>query len=270
MLDRGLRPVIFETKSATHVQQVLSGFRPGRFDAVACLGGDGTNFHVLNGLIRTAGVDGLPPLGIIPLGRGNSFARDLGIFSPEAGVDAIAGARTRRVDVCRYSQGADSLYFVNLLGLGFVSDVAATAARFAAAGDLSYVIGVGLHLFRLRAARLEMEIDGRPLPGRYCFIEFCNSRYTGGKMLMAPSAEIDDGLFDAVIVAPLSPIRLAMAFPRIFRGDHLTDPSVRLIRGKTARVSADKALPLLPDGELLGRTPTRIEVIAGCAPYFCR
>ena len=59
-------------------------------------------------------------------------------------------------------------------------------------------IGVGAYQKpdRLKFHHLEMEIDGKRIEGKYCFVEVCNSRYTGGRMLMAPQARIDDGWFD--------------------------------------------------------------------------
>ena len=267
---RGIRAEVFATRHLAELPGELRRLRPERFDGIVCAGGDGTHYHVLNGLIHRFGFAALPPLGLAPLGRGNSFARDLKIFSIEDAVGALAGGKSRPVDLCRFRCGKTEAYFANLMGVGFVTDVAATAARFPKAGDLSYVIGVFSRLLALRPVRLEMTIDGTDVSGRYCFVEFCNSRYTGGGMLMAPGARLDDAAFDAVLVSPMSPLALIRTFPLIYRGAHLAHPAVRVLRGKTARVDAAAPLRILPDGELSGSTPVEIQVVPRCVRYFAR
>ncbi|HSO18013.1 MAG TPA: diacylglycerol kinase family protein, partial [Desulfosarcina sp.] len=232
------------------------------------LGGDGTNFHLLNGLLRRRDTFTLPPLGIIPVGSGNSFARDLGIRSPVDGIRALIRGRTRQVDVCRFSQADGSWYFVNLAGIGFVTDVARTAHRLKRFGDFSYVLGVFHRMLALRFHHLELEIDGRRIEGDNCFVEFCNSRYTGGGMLMAPEARMDDGWFDVVVVGPLSRASLLATFPKIFNGTHGANPAVRFYRARTAFVRTDPVKPMLPDGELFGSTPTRVDMLSRRVRYF--
>jgi YegS/Rv2252/BmrU family lipid kinase len=225
------------------------------------MGGDGTLFHAVNGLLTFHGHGDLPPLCVFPTGRGNSFAKDLGINSPADGIAALLSGRTRPVDVCTFTQGRQTFFFVNLMGMGFVSDVARTAARFPLLGDMSYVAGVFHRAVRLRFHRLEMEVDGRSFSEVNCFVEFCNSRYTGGDMLMAPDAKIDDGRFDVVVTGPLSRLELLRTFPRIYRGTHASHPAVRIFTGKRAVLHATPPQVLLPDGELFGSTPSRIGIL---------
>ncbi|MGD8368010.1 MAG: YegS/Rv2252/BmrU family lipid kinase [Desulfobacterales bacterium] len=274
ILDRlsasGVRVDLFATRHLAQLAEVLSRLRPERFDGIGCAGGDGTHYHLLNGLGRRYGFDTLPPLAIFPLGRGNSFARDLNLCSAEDAVTALLNGTTRPVDLCRFSCNGSEAFFANLMGVGFVTDVAATAARFARAGDLSYVIGVFHRLASLRPFRLELRIDGNCIDGRFCFVEFCNSRYTGGSMLMAPGARIDDGLFDVILAGAMTPFQLACSFPLIYRGAHLSHPAVQVVRAKTARIAGPKSLGLLPDGELFGSTPADIEVVPRCVRYFTR
>jgi len=232
------------------------------------MGGDGTNNQVLNGLLRYHRERALPPLGIIPAGRGNSFCRDLGIFSIDDGISSLAGQNTKEVDVCSFIQTGDVYYFVNLMGFGFVTDVANTAASFRWAGDFSYIVGVFYRILGLKSHKIDLEIDGRKISEENCFVEFCNSRYTGGDMLMAPEAKIDDGYFDMVVVSPLSRMGLILALPKIFKGTHGENPAVRFIRGKSASVRTHPEKALLPDGELFGTTPTDIKLLPRFVRYF--
>ncbi len=267
-LELNIRFDLFTTRYHGHAFEMMQQISIGEYDAIVTMGGDGTNYQVLNGILKYHGNKQLPPLGILPVGRGNSFAKDLQIFSIEDGLVALSRQATRKVDVCRFSQNDDAYYFVNLMGFGFVTDVAKTAARFKWAADFSYVIGVFHRLLGLNFHDLVLEIDGKIIRGKNCFVEICNSRYTGGNMLMAPDAQIDDGLFDAVVLAPLSRLSLISTFPKIFNGTHSKNPAVHFIQAKSAKVYTQPQKILLPDGEIFGTTPTEIDILPRLVKYF--
>lgn len=259
---------IFITQHHAHAMDIARMLPPGQFDGIVSVGGDGTNFHLLNGLLKYHDPERLPPLGIIPVGSGNSFARDLGIRTTADGIRTLVRGRTRPVDVCTFTQGREPWYFVNLAGFGFVTDVARTAHHLKRFGDFSYVLGVFHRMLNLKFHRMELNIDGRRIEGNNCFVEFCNSRYTGGKMLMAPEARIDDGQFDVVVVGPMNRWSLLATFPKIFKGTHLQTPAVHVYRATMASVRTDPPKTLLPDGELFGSTPTRIAIHPQLVRYF--
>jgi YegS/Rv2252/BmrU family lipid kinase len=259
---------IFTTQHHAHAMEIAQRLEPARYDGIVSVGGDGTNFHLLNGLLKSSDPKSLPPLGIIPVGSGNSFALDLGIRSSTGGLRALIQGRTRPVDVCCFSQAGQPWYFVNLTGFGFVTDVAATAHRFKRWGDFSYVLGVFYRLAGLCFHRMQLTLDNRRIEADNCFVEFCNSRYTGGTMLMAPDAAIDDGWFDVVVVGPLSRLSLLTTFPKIFKGTHGENPAVRIYRAKKAEVFTDPSKALLPDGEIFGSTPTTVTIHPKQVRYF--
>ena len=87
-------------------------------------------------------------------------------------------------------------------------------------------------------------------------------------MLMAPDAEIDDGLMDIVMVGRLTRKQLLLSLPRIFRGDHVNMDQVTCVTGKTIRIISKQNNSLLPDGEVLGSTPGKIEIIPKALRYF--
>ncbi len=260
---------LYVTRNHEHGMRLLDGLPLDAYDAVVAMGGDGTNYHVLNGVLNNCAAGHQPPaLGIIPVGRGNSFARDLNLFSVEDGVNAVIGARTRPVDVCTFVQDSRIFYFVNLMGFGFVTDVACTAARFSRTGDFSYILGVLHRVLGLKTYALNLDIDGKKISGPNCFVEFCNSRYTGGDMLMAPDAKIDDGLFDVVIAGPLSRLSLMATLPKLFKGRHGENRAVSFYQGRQARVQTSPAKDLLPDGEIFGKTPTEVGILPRLVNYF--
>ena len=267
-LERNIRFDLFTTQYHGHAFEMVKQISIGEYDAIVTMGGDGTNYQVLNGLLKYHGDKQLPPMGILPVGRGNSFARDLQIFSIEDGISALGRQATRKVDVCRFSQDKDAYYFVNLMGFGFVTDVAKTAARFKWAADFSYVVGVFHRLLGLDFHEMVLEIDGTVISGKNCFVEICNSKYTGGNMLMAPEAQIDDGMFDVVVLSPLSRLSLISTLPKLFKGTHGENPAIQFIKAKSASVYTQPPKTLLPDGEIFGTTPTEIKILPRLVRYF--
>ena len=261
---------IFQTRHCDHAAEIIRSIKLQEYDALVAMGGDGANYQMLNALLKHHNEAQLPPLGIIPAGRGNSFARDLQLFTPEDAIDALSRSKTRLVDVCCFTQNTQVYYFINLMGMGFVTDVARTATRFRRTGDFSYILGIWHRMYNLNFYDLRMEIDGKIISGKNCLVEICNSRYTGGEMLIAPEAKIDDGLFDVVILKPLSRLNLLVALPKLFKGKHANHPRVRIIKGSTATIFTKPEKKLLPDGEMFGITPTQITILPRRVRYFCR
>ena len=259
---------LFLTQHHNHAIDLAGQLDPDRYDAIVAVGGDGTNYQMLNGLLTCFPDAELPPLGIIPMGSGNSFALDLDIQTVEQGIAKILTGEPRPVDVCYFTQGVKRTYFVNLMGFGFVTDVAATANKFRFLGDLSYIIGVLRRTIGLSFQQLELELDGKIITGENCFVEFCNSRYTGGQMCIAPEAKIDDGLFDVVVLDTLTRRSLLRTFPKIFKGTHGENPAVHFYRGRHAVVRTTPAKLLLPDGEFLGITPTEVGILPKRVRYL--
>ncbi len=243
-----------------HITEITSKLNMKKYDAIISMGGDGTNFHVLNGLLSQCEPKDIPPIGILPVGSGNSFAKDLNINTFEEGMQAILNPKPKQVDVCSFSQDKKKIYFVNLTGLGFVTDVAKTADKFKFFKDFSYVIGVLYRTINLKFHHMELEIDGQKITGENCFVEFCNSRFTGGNMMIAPDAKIDDGYMDIIVADKLSRTSLLLTLPKIFTGKHLGNRAVTHYRAKKAKIKTWPTKTLLPDGEIFGVTPVTINI----------
>ena len=125
-----------------------------------------------------------------------------------------------------------------------------------------------LELVVLRAMPCRLVVDGKESVRDAHFVEVCNSRKTGGEMIMAPSAEVDDGLFDVVVARAMSRATLLKLFPLIFTGEHVKDPHVEVLRGSRISVSFEPPQKVTPDGEILGTTPLDIEVLPRALEVF--
>ena len=108
-----------------------------------------------------------------------------------------------------------------------------------------------------------VEVDGATRHGRMHDAIVANGQYHGGGMWLAPEARWDDGLFDVVLIGDIAKGDFVRSVPRIYRGTHLTHPKVELLRSARVRVDADERLPIELDGEQLGTTPVRFEVVPG-------
>lgn len=228
---------------------------------LAIAGGDGTNMVVVDALLSRPGNPPLPKLVLFPAGRGNSVAKDLHCTDLDRTIHALNNPTIRAVDVARYTAGGASGHFLNCLGMGFVTEVDRTATSLRYLGDLSYVLGVLHRTIRLRHHRFHLEMDGHVVDDDLCFIDVMNTTKTGGEMMLAPDAEIDDGLLDVVWVSRINRRSLIGTFPKIFKGTHETNPAVHIRKAASITITSPEPKPLLPDGDRLGSTPVTVSVL---------
>ncbi|MDA3940748.1 MAG: diacylglycerol kinase family lipid kinase [Spirochaetia bacterium] len=238
------------------------------FDGILAVGGDGTLFEVINGLLKDR-QDIKIPVGQIPVGTGNSFIKDLGIRNLEDSIKAIITGQTKAIDLGEFSYSQGKHFFINLLGTGFVSNVAYRARKYKKLGSLSYIFGVLEEVAVLKSTKIEINIDGKLINREAVFTEICNSRYTGGDMLMAPGAKIDDGYLDIIILNKVSRLKLLSLFPLLFKGEHVNDDAVEVFTGKNISLKSDKQLVLTPDGETFGDTPIDVTMHPKKIKMFC-
>ncbi len=260
--DAGIDVVARETRGPGTATEMARAARGEGFDTVVAVGGDGTVNEVLNGLVDGEG-HVRPRLGILPLGTGNSFLRDFGTGDLEYAVGALVASRARPCDVVRLEHDVGARLFLNVLGFGFPAEVGALVERrlkpFGASG---YILGVLWRLAQLRTLTLPYGLDGDGIdPRPTTFLCVCNSRYTGGTMEMAPSAEIDDGEIDVLRVDLVGRLELLRTFPKIFSGRHIEHPAVTLGRARRMDFATDEAVDVNLDGEVLSVVPRTVEVL---------
>jgi YegS/Rv2252/BmrU family lipid kinase len=251
------------TTGPGHATALANDAVADQVDAVVAAGGDGTLFEVVNGLLPKEGAG--PPLGILAVGTGNSFVRDVGLTDPLVAADAIVAGRTRPVDVLRLEDDDRVLYAINLVSLGFSADAGALVnRRFKGLGIPGYGLAVVATLASLRALPVSCQIDERPPELRdVTLISFCNSRFTGGTMMMAPAADPADGWMDVIDIGRMGRRRLLTSFPRIFRGTHLDMPEVRVVRARRVAFAPMGTVDVMVDGEVLGLELRSLEVVPG-------
>ncbi len=260
-----------QTEYAGHGTEIVSKLDFECYDALVVSGGDGTLFETINGYFANKSSKRIP-VGVIPIGRGNAFARDLDLHPEKLNeaIKVIVDGKTKHVDVGLFKTGNNQFYFINILGFGFVTDVAKTAFKLRLLGHLSYIIGVLYRTIFLKAYRLKIEIDGKVLERENVFAEISNTRYTGKDFFMAPAAIIDDGLLDITLLNKLSRVRLLQALPKIFTGDHVKMNEVECFKAKHIKIETEPNKLLTPDGQLMESTPIEIECLPKAIEVFVK
>jgi len=255
----------FEARGIEHRQVLTRDVEHGCSEAVAAaaageivvvISGDGLIGQVGGAL---AGGDGV--LGVIPGGRGNDFARVLGIpTEPEAAVEVLAEGAVRRIDVGE----VNGRRFLCIASCGFDSDAnrIANEARWVK-GSLVYAYAALRALATWKPATFRLEIDGEPKQVTGYTVAVANSKAYGGGMYAAPDAEIDDGLFDVGATGNVGKLRFLRGLVKIFDGEHLELLEVEIWRAREVRVEADRPFAVYADGDHLTDLPATVRVLPG-------
>ncbi|HEX3375339.1 MAG TPA: diacylglycerol kinase family protein [Candidatus Acidoferrales bacterium] len=270
-LDRlraaGLQLEVRETRAPGEGTVYANGAYADGFRNFIAVGGDGTSFEIVNGIFPEAATEGRASLGFLPLGTGNSFLRDFvqnGTGLAEFGIKAILEKRARPCDVIRLNHTGGAIYYINTLNMGFAADVATLTNRHLKfLGEPGYLVGVLVSLARLHRRPFPLRADGDVDDRRCLFVAFSNSKYTGGKMMIAPQAAIDSGAIEYVHWGPIGRLGLVRNLPTLFTGTHIQHPMAS--RRTATRIQFDLKNPVdvVVDGEVLTLEAESLEVLPG-------
>ena len=227
-LDRlrsaGLKIEVVETTATGEATALTRDAYSRGYSRFIAVGGDGTSYEIVNGLFPASDAANRPTLGFLPLGTGNSFLRDFSDQGVESAMQALIAGRTRACDVLRLKHREGVIHYINLLSLGFTADVATMRARrFNAYGQLGYVMAIFTCLVKLERRPFPLRVDNRQeLDTRRClFLTFNNSKFTGGTMMIAPDAQVDDGFIEYVRWGPIGRLGLIRNLPTLYDGTHV-------------------------------------------------
>jgi diacylglycerol kinase family enzyme len=242
-----------------------------RYPGVLAVGGDGTVHEVVNGLLRAAAgtTGGAVPLGVIPLGSGDDFAK---LLPPGDPVGRLARRSVRRFDAGRIA--ADRVvHFANGMDIGFGAHAARNVAlvpRFLT-GLGAYLGALAITLVRYPALKLRMQLDGgQPFEQASTMTAVMNGKCFGGSFRVTPEASAEDGLLDLLLADRLGRARILALVPRIMRGAHAGEPDLRLLRARQVVIESEEPLVVEADGEIVleGARRLEIEVLPGALPVF--
>jgi YegS/Rv2252/BmrU family lipid kinase len=254
---RGIAFRVERTHSIEHARE-LARSTLERGEVAAGMGGDGLLGAIAGELRHTEGV-----LAVLPGGRGNDFARKLGLgHDPVTAVEVLALGREQRLDVADINGRA----YLGIASSGFDSDAGdlanATPLRHKL-GRLVYVYAALRALRAWRPAHWEVVIDGVPRSFDGYSVAVCNSGVFGGGMLLAPDARLDDGILEVVTIADRPKRNYLAALPKVFNGAHLREPGVELVQAREVAFHADRPFNVQADGDPIADLPATVRVQPG-------
>jgi diacylglycerol kinase (ATP) len=267
-LDRlragGISVEVAETRGPGHASQIArDAYAQGRSHFVA-VGGDGTSYEIVNGLFPQAASGPRPTLGFLPLGTGNSFLREFTNRGVEHAIEALLARRSQPCDVLRMRHAGGVIHYINLLSMGFAADVATLRARrFRAWGELGYQASIFISLTRMRRRPFPLrvneqgEFDRRPC----LFLSFNNSKFTGGTMMIAPKAEVNDGLIEYVRWGPIGRIELVRKLPTLYDGSHINDALAERHAARRIDFELEAPADVMVDGEVMSIQCQTLDVL---------
>jgi diacylglycerol kinase (ATP) len=241
-----------------HLAQAASGARDS---LLVVVGGDGTLSEVANGV---AGTD--TEVAVLPCGTGQDFGRTHGI--PSRFDDAVRVAidgEARTIDLGRVElEGGTTRVFANVGSAGMSGAVAqrANAMTKALGGRATFFYALTREFLAWQNSRVVIELDdGERREGAMHDVIVANGRFHGGGMKLAPDARQDDGTFDVVTIGDVTKLDFLTTAPKLYSGRYLSHPKVELLRSSSVSIGSAEPLPLEVDGEPIGTTPARFDVL---------
>jgi len=254
-LDRhGIDHHVEPTRSLEHARRLAQTAAAAGEHAIA-FGGDGLVGAVAGALQGTDGV-----LGVLPGGRGNDFARVLGIpLEPVPACEVLASGVIRPIDLGSVGDRT----FIGIASCGFDSEAnrVANSAKLVR-GNLVYAYGALRALLDWQPASFEVTLDGGE-PRRFTgyTVAAANSGAYGGGMLLAPDADLEDGELDVVLVEHVPKLRFLRLLPTVFKGEHVKQRSVVLLRAREVQIAADRPFTMYADGDPIAELPATVRAV---------
>ena len=253
----GLDYTIITANSAQKLRSNLENFLNSqdgqRCEGVIAVGGDG-----LAHLILQLAVPRNIPFAAMPAGTGNDIVRSLGWS-----LDDIDGYLERVISVppAPIDLGnVDSEWFAAILSTGFDSVVNEKANSLSwPKGPQRYNVAIAMELPKFKPLEYEITVDTHSFTTKAMLIAIGNGRSYGGGMYVCPQAQMHDGLFDVMILEPVSKIEFLKVFPKVYSGSHITHPQVKIMRTKRITLVANAIA--YADGERIGPAPISAECV---------
>ena len=252
-----LNSASFKTLAANSAQELAHQLRhevsENHFAGVIAVGGDG-----LAHLVMQVCVPNQLAFAVVPAGTGNDFVRSLGwnLDNVEEFLSRVISSDPSPIDL----GNVDSEWFGAILSTGFDSVVNERANSLSwPKGPQRYNLAIALELPKFKAIEYEIICDGKSMITEAMLVAVGNGRSYGGGMNICPQAQMHDGLFDVVILEPVSKFEFLKVFPKVYSGSHISHPKVNTLRAKKVTINAPAIA--YADGERIGAAPISAECV---------
>ena len=206
----GYEVTVQPTQAYRDAYYQIKEYEVGKYDLIACSGGDGTIDEVATGMMkrREMGKD-VVPVGYIPAGTTNDFAKSLHIpRKPLAAADNAVKGVPFPCDIGKFN---DSV-FVYIAAFGIFTDVSYETDQAVknVLGHMAYILEGAKRIFNIPSYKIKVEHDGEVIEDEFIFGMVTNSRSVGGfSNMVGKNIVFDDGLFEVTLIkTPKNPIAL--------------------------------------------------------------
>jgi YegS/Rv2252/BmrU family lipid kinase len=258
------------TDGPLHATRLANRALRDGFEMIVAVGGDGTLNEVACGFFEDGrAVAPAAVLGIVAQGTGCDFARTLGAPGLDEACAQLCGGKSRPIDVGHASfidhDGKTvERVFLNVASFGCSGQVARvmSPALKRTSGSLAFVLATLRSLLVYRDQTVSIQFDDE-LAHEFSITNcaFCNGRYFGGGMNVAPQALIDDGKFDVTLWTGFGLLDFIRKQRSLYSGAHIQDAGTQVFRASQARATSPSHVLLELDGESVGRLPARLRLL---------
>jgi YegS/Rv2252/BmrU family lipid kinase len=253
LTDGGIEHTLVLTQNIAHGREEARKAAE-RGQTVIVMSGDGLIGQVGGELANTRSA-----LGIIPGGRGNDFARVIGIPDDvEEAAGMIAAGATRQIDVAE----ANGVRYLCIASCGFDSEanrIANESKR--VKGQVVYAYAALRALAAWKPATFTLTLDGEAVEVTGYSVAAANTKAYGGGMIAVPSAVPDDGFLEISASGNVSKLRFLRGLGQVFKGEHLETMQVRTWRVSEVTIEADRPFSVYADGDPVADLPATVRIL---------
>jgi diacylglycerol kinase (ATP) len=260
-IDRGVSVTVVEGSSLVDFREKLKNeLDRGSISGVVAFGGDGFIHEIIQHVTPRQ-----ISLGVIPCGTGNDFARSIGIYklSLAQQLELIAESDSHTIDLGQVA----SIWFAAILSTGFDALVneRANLMRWPK-GRMRYNIAMVEKILALRAHSYRLRLDGDSVEVEATLVTVANGASYGGGMKVCPDANLNDGLFDVMVLGKVSRIELLKVFPKVYSGSHVGHPAVTFYRCREIEIIGSGSS--FADGEPISSLPLTAQCVSNAVKVW--
>ncbi len=245
---------VFPTEHPSHATELAKMLSmDDEAEIVFSVGGDGTAYETACGL---AGTD--KKMGIIPAGTGNDFIKSTDIpRSPIEAMEFAVAHPAKSTDIGR----VNDKFFLNVCGTGFDVTVLDYTLKLKKRfrGLLPYFLALLKAIFHYSPVNLSLTVDGEKKDGSYLICSIANGRFFGGGIPICPSAAIDDGKLDLILIQNVPRWKIPLYLPGLMMGKDLSFRITEHLRSEKIEMSAEH-MRVNIDGEVLSMNSVTFEI----------
>ncbi len=259
--ERGVDYEVHQTTAVHDATDVAHRLTLAGEEEIIVLGGDGTLHEVLSGLVDPTKCR----LGLIPSGTGNDFAGRVGIpLQPEKAVGIILDGEAKATDYLEVG----GIRCMNVAGVGMDVDVLERCKKGKLKGKIKYLLSLIKSLFAFKGIPITIESEGASEKHSALIGAACNGTQFGGGITICPTAEVDDGKIDVVVVDCIGgKIKIIKAFVQLMKGRILEYPLTTHFRCERVRITPDTPVTAQLDGELYKGLDFDVKICQGLQFY---